>query len=128
MQTTNAKKWAVPLFCLFLGIAFLVVFWIAGNPGAGVGPLVIMVGYGALLLFGGRSEIIKVLRDQPSDERYRMFNLRASVFSYCLVIALVLGGFFYEIARGQDGSPYSLIGAVGGIGYIAALLVLRWRA
>ncbi len=48
-----------------------------------------------------------------------MFNLRASVFSYYLVIALVLGGFFYEIARGQDGSPYSLIGAVGGIGCIA---------
>ncbi len=47
MQTTNSKMWAVPLFCLHLGIAFLVVFWIAGNPGAGVGPFAIMVGYGS---------------------------------------------------------------------------------
>jgi hypothetical protein len=80
VQTTNAKKWAVPLFCLFLGIGFLVVFWIAGNPGAGVGPFVIMVGYSALLLFGGRSEIIKVLRDQDSY-RIRLNSSRTITLS-----------------------------------------------
>jgi hypothetical protein len=47
----------------------------------------------------------QVLRDQPSDERYQLFNPRASVFSYYLVIALVIGGFFHEIAIGQDDSP-----------------------
>lgn len=128
MQTTSNKKWAVPLLCLILGVAYLVAFWLGGNLGAGVGGLAVMVAYGALLLVGGRSETIRTLRGQPADERWQMFDLRATAFAGTIIIVVLIGGFLYEMARSQDGNPYSLLGAVAGISYIAALLWLRWRA
>jgi hypothetical protein len=33
--------------------------------------------------------------------------------------------FVVEIARGQDGSPYYQLGAVGGGAYVVALIALR---
>lgn len=128
MQTTSARKWAVPLLCLILGVAYLVAFWLGGNLGAGIGGLAVMVAYGALLLAGGRSETIRTLRGQPTDERWRMFDLRATAFAGTIVITVLIGGFLYEMAQGQDGNPYSLLAAVAGISYIAALLWLRWRS
>lgn len=128
MPTTSTKRWAVPLLSLLLGLAYLAAFWVAGNPGAGLGPLAIMVGYGVLLLVGGRSEIVRVLRGQPADERYRMFDLRANAIAGTVTLSILVGGFFYELARGHDGSPYGLILGVAGVTYLAALLWLRWRS
>lgn len=128
MQTTRTRGWVVPLFCLLAGVAYLVAFWLGGNLGAGVVPFLIMFAYGALLLFGGRSETIRVLRGQPSDERWQMFDLRASAYTGFVVIAVLIGSFFYEVARGQFGNPYGLILAIGGLTYLASLLWLRWRA
>ncbi len=68
-----------------------------------------MVGYGILLLVGGRSEILRVLRGQAPDERYRMFDLRASAITGTVTLSVLTGGFFYELARGHDGNPYGLI-------------------
>ena len=79
-------------------------FWAAGNPGAGLGPLAIMVGYGVVLLVGGRSETVRLLHGQPTDERYRMFDLRASAITGTVTLSILIGGFFYELARGHDGT------------------------
>jgi hypothetical protein len=38
-----------------------------------------------------------------------------------------LVAFVVEIARGHSGWPYSMIGAVGGVAYLAAVIVLRIR-
>lgn len=128
MPRTYDKRWVVPLLCLFLGLAYLGAFWLAGNPGAGVGPFAIMVGYGLLLLLGGRSEIVRVLRGQPSDERYRMFDLKASAIAGTVTLSILIGGLFYELAQGHYGNPYGLILAVAGVTYIASLFWLRWRS
>ena len=128
MPTTSTKRWAAPLLCLLMGFAFLVAFWIAGNPGAGLGPFAVMVGYGVLLLVGGRSEIVRVLRGQAPDERYRMFDLRASAITGTVTLSILIGGFFYELARGNDGNPYGLILGIAGVTYLASLFWLRWRS
>ena len=128
MQTTRTKGWAVPLFCLLLGLAFLVAFWLGGTPGAGLGPFAVMAAYGTLLLVGGRSEIVRVLRGQPPDERYRMFDLRAGAITGTVTLSVLIGGLFYELAQGRDGNPYGLILAIAGVTYLAALAVLRWRS
>lgn len=124
----KTKAWMVPLLCLLIGVAFLVAFWIGGNPGSGVGALAVMVGYGVLLLVGGRSEIVRVLRGQPADERYRMFDLRASAITGTVTLTVLIGGLFYELAQGRDGNPYGLILAVAGVTYLVALSALRWRS
>jgi hypothetical protein len=40
---------------------------------------------------------------------------------------VVIVGFMIDVARGGDGSPYIWIGAIGGVVYLAALIVLRRR-
>jgi hypothetical protein len=128
MPTTNNKGWAVPLVCVLLGLAFLAVFWISGNPGAGLGSLAVMVGYGLLLLVGGRSEIVRTLRGQAPDERYGMFDLRATAITGTVTLSVLVGATLYELARGQDPSPYVTIIAIAAVTYLAALLWLRWRS
>lgn len=128
MQTANDKKWAVPLLCLFFGVAYLVAFWIAGNPGAGLGPFAIMVGYGVLLLVGGRSEIVRVLRGQPPDERYRMFDLQAFTFAGAVMMSILIGGFFYELSQGRIANPYGMILGIAGVSYVVALIWLGKRS
>ena len=128
MPTTNNRGWAVPLACVLLGLAFLTVFWISGNPGAGVCSLAVMVGYGLLLLLGGRSEIVRTLRGQAPDERYGMFDLRATAITGTVTLSVLVGATLYELARGQDPSPYVTIIAIAAVTYLAALLWLRWRS
>jgi hypothetical protein len=78
MQTADSKKWAVPIFVVAMGVVYLVAFWAGGEVGAGVGAAVFMVVVAVLLLFGGRSEVVRVLRGQPTDEMWRSFNLGRS--------------------------------------------------
>ena len=128
MPTTNNKGWAVPLACVVLGFVFLAVLWVSGNPGAGLGSLAIMAGYGLLLSVGGRSEIVRTLRGQAPDERYGMFDLRASAITGTVTLAVLVGAALYELARGQDPGPYVTIIAIAAVTYLASLLWLRWRS
>jgi cobalamin synthase len=125
---TNNKGWAVPLVCVLLGLAFLAVFWISGNPGAGLGSLAVMGAYGLLLLLGGRSETVRTLRGQVPDERYGMFDLRATAITGTVTLSVLVGATLYELARGQDPSPYVTIIAIAAVTYLAALLWLRWHS
>jgi hypothetical protein len=127
MQTANSKKWAVPIFLVAMGGVYLVAFWAGGEVWAGVGAAVFMVVVAVLLFFGGHSEVVRVLRGQPSDEMWRSFNMRAIWFASEVLAVVVVGAFVYEIARGQDGQPYALLGFVFAAAYVAALLWLRWR-
>lgn len=42
-------------------------------------------------------------------------------------MALVIAAFMVEVARGNDTAPYSWLGALGGLSYLVALVVLRLR-
>jgi hypothetical protein len=128
MPPTNNKGWAVPLACVVLGFVFLVVLWASGNPGAGLGSLAIMAGYGLLLSVGGRSEIVRTLRGQAPDERYGMFDLRATAITGTVTLSVLVGGALYELVRGGDPSTFVLIIAVAAVTYLASLLWLGWRS
>lgn len=126
---TRASRWTVPAVALALGGAMLAAAWVGGKPGLGTAMLAIMAAYAALLLLlGGRSDVVGVMRGQPADERYRSFDLRATAFAATVMAAVIIVGFLYELARGGDGEPYSLFGFVFLVSYVAALLWLRWRS
>jgi hypothetical protein len=44
-----------------------------------------------------------------------------------VVITAIIVAFLVEVARGHDGSPYAWLGAIGGIAYLIAIAVLRFR-
>jgi hypothetical protein len=121
------SKWFLPLFACALGLVMLIAEWIGGDPRGGVISLAIMVVFGALILVGGRSETIRGLRGDGRDERFRQMDVTATAFAGSVVILAIIVAFVVEVAQGNDGSPYTWLGAVAGLAYIAAIVVLRLR-
>ena len=121
------SRWWMPAFSLFLGAVVLAAMWIGGNPDDGLRSLVVFVALAALFAFGGRSDTIRGLGGPGRDERWAMIDLRATAIAGTVVITVVIGAWLWEIAHGDDGSPYAAIGAVGGLAYVIAVALLRWR-
>jgi hypothetical protein len=126
MQITRTR-WFLPLFAVGLGLMIFGAQWIGGDPLGGLVSLAILVAFGALILLGGRSETIRGLRGDGRDERFRQLDVDATAISGIAVITAIIVAFVVEIARGQDGTPYSWLGAIGGLAYVAAIVVLRLR-
>jgi hypothetical protein len=126
MQLTRSK-WFQPVLAVALGLVFFAAQWIAGHPSAGLVSLAIMAGFGALILLGGRSETIRGLRGDGRDERFKQMDLAATALAGIVVLSAIIVAFVVELARGQDGQPYSWLGALGGVAYLVAVIVLRAR-
>jgi len=127
MRTICRSRWFLPLFALALGGVVFGAQAIGGNPGSGLVSLGIMALAGAVFLFGGRSETIRGLRGDGRDERFQRIDIHATAFAGTVVIAAVIVGFVVEMAKGHDGNPFTWLGAVGGIAYLAAIVVMRVR-
>ena len=124
---TSRKYLATPIFGVLMGVVYLVAFWAGGSLTYGLFGLAVMVAFSLLLLVARRhSETVRGLLDHR-DERISAIDLRATAVTALVMIAVVLVAFVVEIARGHSGWPYSLLGAVGGVTYLAAVIVLRIR-
>ena len=133
MPTTDhsrfRSRWAMPAFCLALGLAFLAAGLLGNDAGSGVGGLAVMSVVGvAFLALTPHSDTIAGLAGPGRDERWAAIDVHATATSGLVLIAVILGAFFYELATGRDGEPWSQLGAVGGITYVLAVLVLRRRS
>jgi hypothetical protein len=123
------SRWWMPLFSLVLGAVVFAAFAIGGNGDEGAKAFgVLAVVALVFAVAGSRSETLSGLAGPGRDERWAAIDLRASAFAGTAVIFAMLGAWLYELADGQDGSPYGQLAAVGGIAYIVAVAVLRWRA
>ena len=127
MRAMTRRNWFLPLFSLGLGVACLVAFWLGGNPGQGLASLGVMAGLGVVFLIGGRSDLIRgpwrrSRRVLGADRRAR------TALAGIVVITAVIGMCLWEWGHGRDGSPYSQLGAIGGVAYVAAIIGLRARS
>ena len=126
-QRKSYVRWAVPAVALLIGIAYLIAGLLGDDIAFGAFGLLLLVAVGAgFMLVGRQSEIVAGLIDRR-DERINKIDTDASLFAGMVVLLAVLVLFIVEIARGQDGSPYYQLGALGGVSYVAALLWLRLR-
>jgi hypothetical protein len=126
MQITRTR-WFLPMFALTLGVVMFAAQWIGGNPESGLVSLGIMAAFGTFILFGGRSETVRGLRGDGRDERFWKIDLVATAIAGMTVISVIIGAFIVELARGHDGNPYAWLGAIGGLTYLVAIVVLRMR-
>jgi hypothetical protein len=118
----------MPAVCLALGLAFLVAGLLGGDAASGAGGFVVMSVVGvAFLVLTPHSDTIAGLAGPGRDERWTAIDVRATAFSGLVLIAVILGAFFYELATGRDGEPWSQLGAIGGVAYVVSVAVLRRR-
>jgi hypothetical protein len=118
----------MPAFSLFLGLLILLAYWAGGRPLQGFLGFCVMAGLAAVFLFGSRSETLRGLGGPGRDERWAMIDTRATAFAGLVLIAAVLGGWLVEVARGDEGNPYTQLGAVAALAYIVAVAWLRFRS
>jgi Na+/melibiose symporter-like transporter len=125
--TPVTTRWAVPGAAVIAGVAYLVAGMIGGDPSFGVVGLALMLGVGVVFVVASRwSETAAGLRER-TDERINQIDRSASLVAGMTVLLIVLVMFVVEIAQGKDGSPYSQLGAVGGVTYLVALIWFRFR-
>ncbi len=122
-----SKRWTTPVVAVAIGLVCLAAGLRAGEATFAYGGLAVMLGAAAALMaLSRRSETLAGLLD-GRDERINRIDLEATSFAGMTLIAAVLVAFVTEIARGQDGEPYSALGTLAAVAYLTALLVLRFR-
>jgi hypothetical protein len=122
-------RWFMPAFSLFLGALICGAYWIGDEPGLGAGALALMAVLAAVFYFGGRrSETLAGLGGPARDERWERIDIHATALAGLVVLLVIIGAWLVEVAQGRDGSPYTQLGAVGGLAYVLAVAFLRWRS
>ena len=128
METTMGARWGVPAFAVLLGVLLFAASAFGGQPLVGIGMFAVMAIYSLILVaFGGRSETVGVLRGQPVDERWAGFSLVATAVAGIAAILVTLGGYIWQVARGESGAEFALVAAAAGLGYLVTLVWLRMR-
>lgn len=129
MDSWWRKRWWAPLCSLAVGAVVFAAFAIGGSAADGAKAFALFLGLAALFYFGSpRSDTLGGLGGAGRDERWAAIDLRASALGGFAVILATAGAWLYEIADGKDGSPYGQLLAIGGLAYIVAIVVLRWRS
>lgn len=121
------SKWTIPAFSVVMGLVLLGANIVGHQLVLGIWSLGIMLVFGAAVLLGGRSETVRGLRGDGRDERFALLDLQATALTGLALIVAVIVAFIVEVARGHSGEPYDWLGAIAGLAYIAAVIVLRVR-
>ena len=121
------SKWFLPAFSLVLGLVMLAVSWLGGSLGQGFVALVGLTVFGLFFLLAGRSETVRGLRGDGRDERFARIDLQATAVAGSVLIVALIVAWLVAIARGQSGSPYDWLLAIGGLAYLLAVAWFRWR-
>jgi hypothetical protein len=122
------RRWAAPVFSTLAGVAMCAAFWVTGRPWPGVTMLVFMLIASIVLVVFRRSEPIALLAEESTEERRRLIQLRAGYFAANVLAIFIIGGFFVDVMHGGDGDPWALLGFIGGVSFIGALVVLSRRS
>jgi hypothetical protein len=127
-RRVGSNRWFLPACAVAMGIALGGAQWKGGDLQTGLSSLALFVVIATLFVFGGRSETIRMIRGDGRDERWARIDLAATALAGFAVIIAVIVGAAWEWAHGRDGTPFVQLGALGGLIYIAALVVLRKRS
>ena len=122
------SRWWTPAVSVGIGLLILTASWIGDKRDEGLTGLLVMTVVGAgILVLGRHSETVGGVSGRGRDERWAMIDMRATSTTAMVLIVCIIGAWLYELSQGQDGQPYSALGAVGGITYVLSVAYLRWR-
>ena len=129
MSRLYRTRWFMPAFSLFLGVLIFGAYAIGDEPGIGASGFGVMAVLAAIFWFGARrSETIGGLGGPGRDERWERIDVHATALTGIALITVIIGAWLVDVAQGGDGSPYTQLGAFGGLAYVVAVALLRWRS
>ena len=129
MSRLYRTRWFMPAFCALIAALIFAAFAIGGDAASGAFSAAVLLFVGAVFYFGARrSETLAGLGGPGRDERWERIDVHATALTGLVLILVIIGAWLVEIAQGHDGNPYGLLGAIGGVTYIAAVAFLRWRS
>jgi hypothetical protein len=123
-----STRWFLPAFTVVLGVALGGAQWKGGDRQTGLTSMALFAVIAAALLFGGRSETIRMIRGDGRDERWARIDLAATALAGLTAITAIIVACGWEWAHGRDGTPFVQLGAISGVAYIVALVVLGKRS
>jgi len=119
------RAWATPSLCVALGVLGGTAQWLGGNRGDALLSFGVMVTIAAGFALGGRNETIRMLRGDGRDERWARIDVRATAFTGMVMIVILGGAAFWEMAHGRTPEPFAPVLCAGAVSYAAALAWLR---
>ena len=127
MQTTSSShpRWLVPALVAGVAVPTILAFWIGGRPELGAGWASASVVFAMLLLVGGSSDTIRMLRGDEDDERTLALESQAMIATAIVLIVALAGLFLAAGIRGESGIVYGVLLITAELTHIAALIVLN---
>ncbi|MEH6375782.1 hypothetical protein V7793_15800 [Streptomyces sp. KLMMK] len=114
-------RWAVLALTVVAGAAMAGVMAVRGDIMMAVLLPAISIGYGLFVTFAAsRSDVAAQLSGHEEDERRRLINLRAGAMTANVLVAALVCGVAYELARDELGGPFTLLSALAGFTYIVS--------
>ena len=117
--------WVVPALVAGVGVPTFVAFWIGGRPQLGLLWGCISVGFGLLLILGGRIDTIQILRGAADDERTLALEAQAMTITAVVLIAALAGLFLAAGVRGESGVTYGVLLLLAEATHVVTLGVLN---
>jgi hypothetical protein len=124
----GSTRWFLPVFTIFLGLCLGGAQWWGGDAQTGLTSMAFFLAIAAVFFWGGRSETIRMMRGDGRDERWARIDLAATAISGLVIIAAIIIACAWEWAHGRDGNPFVWLGALAGVSYLGALLMMRARS
>lgn len=131
MQTAGSSsqsRWLVPVLVAAVAGATFVAFWIGGRPGLGAAWAGASIAFALLLVLGGRSDTIRMLRGEEDDERTLALELQATTITAVVLVVALAGLFLAAGLRGESGVTYGALLVLAELTHLAALAVLNRKS
>ena len=119
------RAWFTPAFCLAIGAVSAGALWAGGNARDAVIGFGVMAGLALVFAVGGRNETIRAMRGDGRDERWALIDVRATAFAGMVIIAILVGASFWQMAHGNSPEPFAPVLCAGAVAYGAAVGWLR---
>jgi hypothetical protein len=118
----------VPATAFVLGSAIAVGAWIGSGWAAAVGIETVAIA-GAIFyyLFARRDSDVGALFGSRPDERQASISMRSTALAGNVLILMAIGGVVVTFALAKPAWPFLLFCVVGGVTYLAGLVIYRDR-
>ena len=119
----------VPILVAAVGVPTFVAFWIGGRPGLGAVWASLSMAFALLLALGGRSDTVRLLRgDETDDERTLALEYQATTATALVLIVALAGLFLAAGVRGESGVVYAVLLLLAEVTHLGALAILNRRS